>query len=83
MEIPIQNIYFMLIYAWKKHQEKKIVNVSIDGQTNLQNIYAKVLNIGINHLFKRGVHKNYKSVSEEIRSVKGKIDFNTTLKKIY
>jgi 5-methylcytosine-specific restriction enzyme subunit McrC len=81
MNIPIQNIYIMLIYSWQKHNEKEIVNVDLEGQTNLQNLFAKVLINGINHLFKRGVNRDYRSVEEPIRSVKGKINFNTTLKK--
>jgi len=81
MNIPIQNIYIMLIYSWQKHNEKEIVNVDLEGQTNLQNLFAKVLINGINHLFKRGVSRDYRLVDESIRSVKGKINFNTTLKK--
>ena len=52
MNIPIQNIYIMLIYSWQKHNEKDIVNVDLEGQTNLQDLFAKVLINGINHLFK-------------------------------
>jgi len=81
MKIPIQNIYIMLIYSWQKHNEKEIVNVDLEGQTNLQNLFAKVLINGVNHLFKRGVNRDYRVENEDIRSVKGKIDFSTTLKK--
>ena len=81
MKIPIQNIYIMLIYAWQKHSEKDIVRVNLEGETSLQNLFAKVLINGINHLFKRGVNRDYRLVNEEIRSVKGKIDFNTSIKK--
>ena len=81
MDIPIQNIYTMLIYSWQKHNEKDIVKVDLDGQTSLQNLFAKVLINGVNHLFKRGVNKDYRSESDAIRTVKGKIDFTTSIKK--
>ena len=81
MKIPIQNIYIMLIYAWQKHNEKDIVKVDMEGQTSLQNLFAKVLINGVNHLFKRGLNRDYRLVNEEIRSVKGKIDFNTSIKR--
>ena len=48
MNIPIQNIYIMLIYSWQKHNEKDIVNVDLEGQTNLQDLFAKILINGIN-----------------------------------
>ena len=81
IEIPIQNIYTMLIYSWQKNNEKEIVNVNFEDQTSLQNLFAKVLINGVNHLFKRGVNRDYRSVTEEIRTVKGKIDFSSTIKK--
>ena len=81
MNIPIQNIYIMLIYSWQKHNEKDIVKVDLEGQTSLQNLFAKVLINGVNHLFKRGVNRDYRSVNEGIRTIKGKIDFNTSIKK--
>ena len=71
----------MLIYSWQKHSEKDIVKVDLDGQTSLQNLFAKVLINGVNHLFKRGVNKDYRSESDAIRTVKGKIDFTTSIKK--
>ena len=81
IDIPIQNIYTMLIYSWQKNNEKEIVNVNFEDQTSLQNLFAKVLINGVNHLFKRGVNRDYRSVTEEIRTVKGKIDFSSTIKK--
>ena len=71
----------MLIYSWQKHSEQDIVKVDLDGQTSLQNLFAKVLINGVNHLFKRGVNKDYRSESDAIRTVKGKIDFTTSIKK--
>ena len=81
MDIPIQNIYYMLIYAWNKQQEKDIVNVNTDDTTNLQDLFAKVLIKGLNHLVKRGFDRDYRPISENTNTLKGKINFNITLKK--
>ena len=81
MDIPIQNIYYMLIYAWNKQQEKDIVNVNTDDTTNLQDLFAKVLIKGLNHLVKRGFDRDYRHISENTNTLKGKINFNITLKK--
>ena len=62
MNIPIQNIYIMLIYSWQKHNEKEIVNVGLEGQTDLQNLFAKVLINGINHLISLNKGKNGYSI---------------------
>ena len=81
INIPVKNIYIMFLYAWRKHLEGKIVNIDAEEHTDLQNLSAKILINGINHLFKRGLTRDYRSKSDEIKSVKGKINFNTTIKK--
>ena len=81
INIPVKNIYIMFLYAWRKHLEGTIVNIDAEEHTDLQNLSAKILNNGLNHLFKRGLTRDYRSKSDEIKSVKGKIIFNTTIKK--
>jgi 5-methylcytosine-specific restriction enzyme subunit McrC len=41
MQIPIENIYYLLGYAWNKLEEKERVNVSIDDKTELLDLFAK------------------------------------------
>jgi hypothetical protein len=45
MAIPIENIYFLLCYAWNKLDEKERVDVSIDDKTELLDLFAKVLKV--------------------------------------
>ena len=81
INIPVKNIYIMFLYAWRKHLEGKIVKIDAEEHTDLQNLSAKILNNGLNHLFKRGLTRDYRSKTDDIKSVKGKINFNTTIKK--
>ena len=71
----------MFLYAWRNHLEGKIVKIDAEEHTDLQNLSAKILNNGLNHLFKRGLTRDYRSKTDDIKSVKGKINFNTTIKK--
>ncbi len=43
MQIPIQNIYYLLCYAWDSLEEKGRVSVDIDDTTQLLDLFAKVL----------------------------------------
>ena len=43
MQIPIENIYYLLCYAWNKLDEKERVSVSIDDKTELLDLFAKIL----------------------------------------
>ena len=80
MRIPIENIYFLLCYAWNKLDEKERVNVSIDDKTELLDLFAKILINATKTLIKRGIDKNYIDHTEELSGVKGKIEISQTLK---
>jgi 5-methylcytosine-specific restriction enzyme subunit McrC len=80
MQIPIENIYYLLCYAWNKLDEKDRVNVSIDDKTELLDLFAKVLINATKTLLKRGIDKNYIDYTEEIAGVKGKVQISQTLK---
>lgn len=80
-KIPIQNIYYLLCYAWNKLEERDVVNVSGIDTTNLVDLFAKVLLGGMNHLFKRGFDRGYLLFSEDTSALKGKFSFNNTIKR--
>ena len=80
MQIPIENIYYLLCYAWNKLEEKERVNVAIDDKTKLLDLFAKVLINATKMLLKRGIDKNYIDHTEELAGVKGKIQISQTLK---
>ena len=80
MQIPIENIYFLLCYAWNKLDEKERVNVSIDDKTELLDLFAKVLINATKMLLKRGIDKNYIDHTEELTGLKGKVQISQTLK---
>lgn len=80
MQIPIENIYYLLCYAWNKLDEKERVNISIDDKTELLDLFAKILINAIKMLLKRGIDKNYIDYTEELAGVKGKVQISQTLK---
>jgi 5-methylcytosine-specific restriction enzyme subunit McrC len=80
MQIPIENIYYLLCYAWNTLDEKDRVNVSIDDKTELLDLFAKVLINSSEMLLKRGIDKNYIDHNEELAGIKGKIEISQTLK---
>jgi 5-methylcytosine-specific restriction enzyme subunit McrC len=79
--IPIQNIYYLLCYAWNRLEERDIVDVSGIDSTNILDLFAKVLIGGIGRLLKRGFDRGYVDFIEDTRCLKGKLLFNPTLKR--
>jgi 5-methylcytosine-specific restriction enzyme subunit McrC len=80
MTIPIQNIYYLLCYAWNKMQEKDIVNVNDSDYDQLPDLLTKVLITGCNRIIKLGFDRNYKEKTEVYAGIKGKLDFNESIK---
>lgn len=80
MQIPIENIYYLLCYAWNKLEEKDRVNVVVEDNMELLDLFAKVLIGATKLLLKRGIEKDYIEYSEDIYGIKGKIQISQTLK---
>jgi len=81
VNIPIQNIYYLLCYAWDKLPEKDVVAVDAIATTTLADLFAKVLINGTNHLLKRGFDRGYVSQHEWTGRLRGRIAFQETVRK--
>src|SRR6185312_6818529 len=71
--IPIENIYYLLSYAWDVLEERELANVTVEGTMRLQDLLARVLVGGVTHLLKRGLDRTYLSREEEIAGVRGRL----------
>jgi 5-methylcytosine-specific restriction enzyme subunit McrC len=80
MAIPIENIYYLLCYAWDTLEEKDRVKVAVDDSNGLLDLFAKVLLSGTRILLKRGLERNYITETVELAGVKGKLEMSPTLK---
>jgi 5-methylcytosine-specific restriction enzyme subunit McrC len=74
-KIPIQNIYFLLCYAWNHLQEKDYAEIRSQGCDRLWDLLARVLIRSSQQLVKRGLHRNYVLHSEHRVRPKGKVLF--------
>ncbi len=75
MSIPIENIYYLLCYAWDKLAERDLVSVESIPSTNLVNLFARVLINGTRMLLKRGLDRGYEHQEEWTSRLRGRIGF--------
>jgi 5-methylcytosine-specific restriction enzyme subunit McrC len=80
--IPIQNIYYLLVYAWDYLDESGLVDVESLDSTELVDLYAAVLWSGIRHLSRRGLHQDYVSFEEDIAGIRGRVDVAATARRM-
>ena len=79
--IPIKNIFYLLIYAWDRYQEGKSVNLEIEKAPDLPNLLSNLLFKLMCRVIKKGLDKDYFEENETSSFIKGKILFNDVIKK--
>ncbi len=79
--IPIQNIYYMLSYAFQILNEQCYKNMATEQFHNTAELMAAILEKGIAVQLKRGLGKEYILHTEALSSLRGRIDIAESIKK--
>lgn len=80
--IPVQNVYYLLIYAWNNLDEGELTDISNLESNELVDLFASVLNSGIKHLLRRGLDQDYILHDEAIAGVRGRINIGITARQM-
>lgn len=78
--IRIQNIYYMLAYAFQVLNEQGYKNIATEDFDNTAELCAAILARGISMQIKRGLGKEYIPRTEALSALRGKIDISETVK---
>ena len=80
MSIPIRNLYYLLLYAYDALDESDVADAGSLPETRIADLFAHVLDSGVNHLLRRGLDRGYVSHRDAIPGVRGRIDLSATVK---
>ncbi len=78
--IPVQNIYYMLAYAFQVLNENGYKNIETEQFDNVGELCAAILVKGVALQLKRGLGKEYIPQTEPLSSLRGKIDITESIK---
>lgn len=78
--IKIQNIYYMLAYAYHVLLEKGYASCGTEEFENTADLLSAILVKGVSVQVKRGLGRAYIEQTEPLSSLRGKIDVNESLK---
>ena len=78
--IAIQNVYYMLSYAFQVLNEQGYKNIATEQFHNTAELMAAILEKGIAPQLKRGLDKEYIPQMEALSSLRGKIDIAESIK---
>lgn len=78
--IPIQNIYYMLSYAFRTLNQQGYKDIATEQFHNVADLCAAILINGISFQLKRGLGREYIPQTEALSSLRGKIDISESTK---
>lgn len=78
--IPIQNVFYLLCYAWGMADMRNKVRVGVDNSQSMGNLLAHVLVSAIEELLRRGLCQEYNESEHIVEGIKGRLNVASTLK---
>lgn len=82
MKIPIQNVYYLLCFAWNRVPQEMAFDVAaIPASSDVLDLCAHLLTTGTDILLRRGLDQGYLLREEQTLRLRGRIDFTQTLKR--
>lgn len=78
--IPIQNIYYMLSYAFQVLNPQGYKQVSVEEFDNVSEMLASILSKGVSVQIKRGVGRGYLERTEPLCSPRGRFELSESIK---
>lgn len=81
MKIPVENLYYLLCYAWGHLETRDLLRTAaVEGERPVD-LLARLLVEGTRHVLRRGLDRGYVELAEDLRSPRGKMDVAATGKR--
>jgi len=78
--IPVQNVYYMLSYAFHILKAQGYKNVATEQFDNVAELCAAILYKGVSNQLKRGLGREYIAETDTLSALRGKIDLTESIK---
>mgnify|MGYP002622352501 CR=1 FL=1 len=72
-KIPIENLYYLLSYAWEHFREGEEIDLSSEACPDLANLLGKVLGNGIKRLSRTGFERQYLTRRDTLALLRGRV----------
>ncbi|MXX93908.1 MAG: hypothetical protein F4Y63_10810 [Chloroflexi bacterium] len=79
-KIPVRNWWHMLLYAWDLVDFSDRFKTETEDAPDLRALLTSILVFLVKHQIRRGLRGDYVERSDELRGVRGRIDFGRTLR---
>lgn len=73
MQVRVENLYFLLAYAWGHFEERDLVEISATNARTAEELFARVLLTAVRRLLRQRLDRGYREDVDELRRPRGKI----------
>lgn len=81
MKVPIQNLYYLLCFAWDFAPQELAIDVgAIPASSDVLDLCSHVLVTGMDYLFRRGLDQGYLLHEEKTSRLRGRIHITRTIR---
>ena len=70
----------MLAYAFQVLRQTNFEQIGSETFENIQDLFASILSKGLAQQLKQGLYREYISISEDLGTLRGKIDITSSIK---
>jgi 5-methylcytosine-specific restriction enzyme subunit McrC len=78
--ILIQNVYYMLTYAFRVLRQENYERIQTESFDNVRDLLAAILSRGISTQLKRGLSRVYMEKREDMSILRGKVDMSGSIR---
>ncbi len=78
--IPVQNVYYMLAYAFQVLNEQGYKHITTEQFNNVAELCATILSKGVSVQLKRGLGREYIPQTDALSAIRGKIVISESIK---
>lgn len=78
MQVRVENLYFLLCYAWGHFEERDLVGIAAAEARTSEELFARVLVTACRRLLRQRLDRGYRENVEDLRRPRGKIHLART-----
>lgn len=79
--ILVQNVYYMLAYAYRLLSVKDLVSVNAEMFDKVHDLFAALLAEALKRQVKQGLYRSYQDVSDALPTIRGRINLGETMRR--
>jgi len=79
LQVRIENLYFLLCYAWGHFEERDLVEIAADEARTAEELFARVLVTASRRLLRQRLDRGYREDVDDLRRPRGKIHLARTV----